>query len=185
MTLETVTWLSFWIAVFCVVLGGVALILQFRDKPRLKVVEIHPGISGSRGSSENQWKNSITSIEIVVENRGSRPAVDCEAVIIFPYLEALPLYPQTREHTLNTKNRVFTIQPKSKVRIVGAWHINPDGSIDGTKETFTPGVFLEKGTPATIIISFGAKRVRAVLHREEVQKLIENHQAQLYLNEVR
>jgi hypothetical protein len=185
MTTETVTWISLWLAIAGVVLAGVALFLQFHDKPRLKIIQIHPGISGSRGSGENQWKNNITSIEIVVENKGSRPAVDCEAIITFPHLEALPLYPQTREHLLNIENKIFTVNPKSKVRVVGAWNIEKSGAIGGSKETFTPGEFLEKGTPATIIISFGAKRIRATLTKEEAQKIIENYQAQLYLNDIR
>ncbi len=86
---------------------------------------------------------------------------------------------------LNTKNRVFTVNPESKILVVGAWNIEQNGGIDGTKETFTPGEFLEKGTPATVIISFGAKKVRGVLTKEEAQKIFDNHQEQLYFNEVR
>lgn len=185
MALETLTWISFVVAIISILLAGIAIILQVLDKPRLKISSVHPGISGSKEPNSDRWKNFISSIEIIVENRGSRPAVDCEAVITFPHIEALPLYPQTREHLIDKTNRLFSVQPKSKIRILGAWNIINGGAIDGTKNTFTLGEFLEKATPATIIISFGGKRVKHILSKERVQNIVENHQAQLYLSEIK
>ncbi len=183
--METITWISFGLALLGTTLAIAAIALQLLDRPRLRVVQIHPGVSGSRKPGAHQWTHNIISFEVVIENYGTRPAVDCEAVVLFPHLEALPLHPQTRDHTIDTSTRLFTVQPKSKVRLVGAWNILSGGTIDGTKDVMTPGDFIEKATPVTILMSYGAKRIRAQLTKEQTQRIIENQQAQQYLNEIR
>ena len=57
--MKTVTWLSFWIAVAGVALGGIALLRQFRDKPRLKVVRIHPELK-----IKGQIKGQVSTFDI-------------------------------------------------------------------------------------------------------------------------
>lgn len=75
--------------------------------------------------------------------------------------------------------------PLSKVRLVGAWHYSSDGSIDGINSSLTLSEFLAKGTPATVIVSHGAKRVQKIYSAKEAQKFIQDIQANMYLNEIR
>jgi len=177
--------LSLVLSLLGILLALVAIFMQLRDKARLKIVSVHPGISGSRKPGESQWEHNITSIEVTIENNGTRAAIDCEAVIIFPHIEALPLHPQTREHTVNFKTRVFNIQPKSKVRVVGAWNFTTDGAIDGIKKVMTPGQFIEKCTPANIIISQGVKKHEYDFKKETAVNIIRKHQEQQYLTNVK
>jgi hypothetical protein len=178
------TELSLGLAIFGGCLALFAIFLQIRDKVRIKVISVHPGISGSRKHNESQWEHNVTSIEVIVENKGTRPAIDCEAVIIFPHTEALPLHPQTREHTVDFKTRIFNIQAKSKVRVVGAWNFSIDGAIDGTKQVMTPGEFIEKCTPSTIIVSQGIKKYKFDFSKETARELFQKHQEQQYLTNI-
>lgn len=178
------TELSLILSLLGVCLALLAIIMQLRDKARLKIVSVHPGISGSRKLGESQWEHNITSIEVTIENKGTRAAIDCEAVIIFPHIEALPLHPQTREHTVNFKTRVFNIQPKSKVRVVGAWNFTNDGAIDGIKKVMTPGEFIEKCTPSKIIITQGVKKYQFDFSKEMAADIIQKHQEQQYLTNI-
>lgn len=175
------TELPLWLSILGIFLACLAIFLQVRDKARLKVVSVHPGISGSRKPGQSQWDHKVTSISITIENKGTRAAIDCEAVIIFPHLEALPLHPQTREHTVNYKTRTFNIQPKSKALLVSAWNFSDDGAIDGTKHVMTPGEFIEKCTPSKIVISHGTKTHNFEFSKEEANKIFEEHQKRQYL----
>jgi hypothetical protein len=179
--MEVITWISFILAIIGVLLSSIALYIQWRDKPILKISSIRPGISGYREGNEQQWKHQVTSIEVIIENKGSRPAIDCEGIVTFPLLEALPLYCQTREHYVNLKSRLFTLQPNTKATLVGAWNFCSNGSIDGTKESLSPGDFLIKCTPATVIVKYGNKRIQTVLQTEEAKRIFEQHQTQVYL----
>lgn len=175
------TEISFGLSIFGVCLALLAIFMQIRDKARLKVVSVHPGISGSRKSNQAQWQHNVISIEVTIENKGTRPAIDCEAVVFFPHIEALPLHPQTLEHIVDFKTRTFNIQPKSKVRVVGAWNFSNDGAIDGTKHVMTPGEFIEKCTPSTIVVSQGIKKYKFDFTKETAREILQKHQEQQYL----
>lgn len=182
--MDKIVWISFGIAILGTAIAILAIILQLLDKARLKVVQIYPGMSGARMPGADQWLHSVNSIAVIIRNLGTRPAIDCEAIVLFPHLEPLPLHPETRDHTINTGTTFFTVQPKAQVQLVGAWNITPNGTIDGMKVVMTPGEFLEKATPLSILISHGTKRLRAQLTKDQAQRLLEKHQVQSYLNEV-
>lgn len=175
------TLISFYIAIAGVVLAALSLFLQWRDKPRLSIVEIRPCVSGSRALNAEQWNHQISSIEVIVENEGSRAAIDCEAIITFPYYEALPLHPQTRESLVDIKSKIFNVQPESKVILVGAWNYAEEGAIDGTKNSISLGDFLQKCTPATVKIKFGKNNIQSVLSTDVAKTFFEKHQSQVYL----
>ncbi|MEW6290035.1 MAG: hypothetical protein AB1545_09290 [Thermodesulfobacteriota bacterium] len=175
------TEISFGLSILSICLALFAIFLQMRDKARLEVVSVHPGICGSRKSNDSQWDHNVTSIEVIIENKGDRAAIDCEAVIVFPHIEALPLHQQTRNHIVDFKTRTFNIQPKSKIRVVGAWNFSSDGAINGTKHVMTPGEFIEKCTPLKIIVSQGIKKYKFDFSKETAREIFQKHQEQQYL----
>jgi hypothetical protein len=176
-----VDWINLALGIGGIALAGVALSIQFRDRARLRITSIRPAIAG-QGSSTGQWQHHITSVEVTIENEGSRPANACEAAITFAREEGLPLHPITRQHLADTTTRAFTVEPKARVHLVAAWQYTPDGAIDGTQQRFTPGQFLERCAPATVIVSCGTKETRGVLTEHEAQAIFDQHQAQVYLN---
>lgn len=155
-----------------------ALVLQKLDRPRLKIRNVTPGISGSKAGNEQQWQSVITALEMEVENVGSRPAVRCEAVALFAGAEPLPLYAQRRDHTAGVDSREFTVEAKTKVRLVGGWGLRPDGVL--TQKGPEPSEFL-KYLPATIEIKVGRHTVRFVYTVEAARERIEAHRRQQYL----
>ena len=169
------------IALISLAVGTVALTFQILDRPRLRITNIRPAISGSRQHNAQQWTHDVTSIEVTVENRGSRPAIACEAVITFARMEALPLHPQTPESTVDTTTRAFSVEPKASRRLVAAWNYSPGGSIDGTKPSITLGAFLEKAVPATVTVSCGKQRIRSTLDAATAQDIFQEQQTQTYL----
>jgi len=136
-------------------------------------------------AESGEFRYNVHSISVVVENRGHRPAVGCEGAIILAMMDGLALRPQTRQYTVNTKEKHFDVQAKSKIALVAAWHLSPDGAIDSSKPTITPGEFLEKGLPLTVVISHGAKRIHGSYTKEEFRKTFEEHQVRTNVYEVR
>ncbi|MEW5995589.1 MAG: hypothetical protein AB1744_14495, partial [Candidatus Zixiibacteriota bacterium] len=124
------------------------------------------------------------ALEVTVENRGTRPAVDCQGIITFPKIEALVLHPQTREHVVDTKASVFTLQPKASMRLVAAWNYSTGGVIDGTEASLTPGEFLDLAIPAQAVIRFGKKEIVKALSREAVEQYFREAQLSSYLYKV-
>ncbi len=183
--MESITWLSLGFSIASFILAATAIALHLFDRPRLKILSIRPGISGSLAATDRQWKHNVSCIEVIIENKGTRSAIDCEAVITFPQMEALPIYPQTKDSTIDFQNRTFNVLSKSKIRLVGAWHITTNGGIDGTKESISLGDFLTKCTPTSVIVSFGNNKIKGMLTREEAQKIFDEHQTSKYINQVR
>jgi hypothetical protein len=182
--MENITWISFIASIIGVTLSAIALINQQKDKPNIMISEIRPGISGSKKVGSQQWDMKISCIEVLVENRGLRPAIDCEALITFMSFEALPLHMQTREHVVDIKRKIFDIQANSKIRLVGAWNYCQDGAIDGTAENMSLDSFLDKCTPATVTIKYGKNIIKKELSKEATKEMFREHSEKLYLRNI-
>jgi len=181
MTSETLAWLA-WISLFLAIFSIlVTFYFHYKDCPKLIIKSIRPGINGSRTQETEQWQHQVASIEVIVENSGAHPAVGCQGVVTFPYLEALPLYPQTRDHHVDIASSIFTVEANAKIRIIGAWNYCENGSIDGTKESVSLADFNAKGLPATIIVRYGNRKIEKTLTTKEAESIIKNHQANAYL----
>lgn len=176
--------ISNWLSLVGIVLAVAALTLQLLDKPRLRISDINVSFGGSR-TTQGTWQYGITCINVIVENRGGRPAIGCEGVVILAGMEGLPLRPQTRDYVLNMREKHFDIQPKGKAVLVAAWHVTTDGMIDGSQQSIDPSTFLEKGLPLSAVISLGGKRVRRSYQKEEFRSKFEEHQIQSNVYEVR
>lgn len=170
----TLTWISLLIGIISLIASLLALWQQNRDKPRLKITEIRPALSGTK-SSDQQWNHKVSSLEIVVENKGSRAAVECKAAATFPASEAIPLYPRGQDHTINTSVLSFTLQPDSKITLVGAWQY-VGGVIDGRGEYPNIGEFVQKFIPVTVTIKYGNKKLSSVLGYAKAKRYFEDHQ---------
>ena len=176
--------LSNWLALLGVGLGLAALIMQLRDRPRLRIVSIGVGFSGTRLAS-GEVRYNVHSVNVVVENRGNRPAIGCDGAVAFARMDGLILWPETREYVVNTKERHFDVQGRSKVALLAGWHLSPDGVIDTRKATTSPDEFLEKGLPVTVVISHEGRRTRGFYTKEEFRRTFEERQISMNLYEVR
>ena len=176
--MDAITIVSFIVTAIGSFIGGIALYKQYLDKPRLKKMSINPGISGSKGVNDDVWKHHVSSIEIVILNKGARPAIDCEGIITFHNIDPMPLYPQTREHTVDVGNRVFSINPMSKIRLVGAWQYSSGGVINGTVHNYSLGEFAEKAAPFTVTIKYGEEEKSFTVSRESVKEYFTEYQKQ-------
>lgn len=169
---------SFVLAVLALLISLFSILLYYLDLPRLQVQGITPGITGTLDQKQ-VWHHKVASIEIVIANRGHRPALDCQGLVTFHGLPALKLYPQTREHTVDTSTGVFSVQPGARVRAVAAW--NFQGPIIDGRDGYSLEEFLERAVPATVTITCGRHTVRGVLSADAARALLERHERQAYL----
>ena len=169
------------IEVIALIISMMALVISFHillfDRVRLKITSVIPGISGSRSSSDGVWKHSISSISVTVHNKGKRNAQNCEGLVTFKEMDALPLYLSEKGELL-TESRKFDILAGEKKNLVAAWGfsgraINGDSGLD-------KGTFLEKAPPVTVIIHFGQKRITKTISEEEIEKLLRKHEEETY-----
>ena len=140
------------ISILSLLISGHILIF---DRVRLKINMIVPGISGSRSNSDKIWKHSINSISVTVCNKGKRHARNCEGLVTFKEMDALPLYPTEKGEVL-TENHNFDILAGDEKNLVAAWGFSGK-SINGNYG-FDKGTFLKKAPPITVNLFFGQKK---------------------------
>lgn len=169
------------IEIIALIISIMALVISFYillfDRVRLKITSVIPGISGSRSGSDGVWKHSISSISVTVHNKGKRNAQNCEGLVTFKELDALPLYLSEKGEPL-TESRKFDILAGEKKNLVAAWGfsgraISGDSGLD-------KGTFLEKAPPVTVSIHFGQKRITKTISEEEIEKLLRKHEEETY-----
>lgn len=175
---KLVAWaLENWLALVGVLLGCAAIIFQLLDRPRIRISRIHIGFSGSKKPGALITECSIISIEIILENKGSRPAVGCQGVVTFPKTNALKVYPQTKDHFVDTTAVDFNVYSKSKIALAAAWTYTDIGGIDGTKPALTMSEFVNNGLPFKVMVTVGGKKIIRIFKAKEFHKQYEAFQA--------
>ncbi len=164
------------ISILSLLISGYIL---FFDRVRLKITMVVPSISGSRSNSDKIWKHSINSISVTVRNKGKRHARNCEGLVTFKEMDALPLYPTKRGEVL-TENRSFDILAGDEENLVAAWGFSGK-SINGICG-FDKGTFLEKAPPIKVILFFGQKQKTKTISEKEIEKLLRKHEENTYKN---
>lgn len=167
------------VIIIAIISLGISIYILLFDRTRLKIISVRPGISGSRPSTDKVWRHSISSIEVMLRNKGKRNAQNCEGLVIFKELDALPLYISEKGEP-QTKSRKFDILAGERRNLVAAWGfsgkaINGDSGLD-------KGTFLQKGPPVTVVINFGQKRITKTISEKQIEKLLRKHEEQTYRN---
>jgi hypothetical protein len=160
-----------------VILGGVALYFQFRDKPNVKIREFRPVLFGTKPDESVVWSHKLEFIRLEIENIGERVAFDVSAIVTFPGLNALPMFPIVNG-AFQRELRFFDLKPKERIELWGTWK---EGSADyfGNGH-ITPSEFIQLGTPAIAKVKFGGKETQKILTRKEVELRFQKEQESMY-----
>ena len=164
-------------SIIAIISLSISLYFLIFDKVRLKIISVSPGISGTRSSNDNIWKHSISSIGVKVQNKGKRNARNCEGLVTFKELDALPLFSTEKGEVLTESNK-FDILAGEKKNLVVAWKFSGIG-INGNSG-LDKGTFLEKAPPITVIIHFGEKRITKTISSDQIEKLLRKHEEEAY-----
>ena len=164
-------------SIIAIISLSISLYFLIFDKVRLKIISVSPGISGTRSSNDNIWKHSISSIGVKVQNKGKRNARNCEGLVTFKELDALPLFSTEKGEVLTESNK-FDILAGEKKNLVVAWKFSGTG-INGNSG-LDKGTFLEKAPPITVIIHFGEKRITKTISSDQIEKLLRKHEEEAY-----
>ena len=165
--------------IFATISLSISLHFLIFDKVRLKIISVIPGISGSRSINDNVWKHSISSIQVTVQNKGKRNARNCEGLVTFKELSALPLF-STEKGDVLTESKKFDILAGEKKNLVVAWEFSGKG-INGNSG-LDKGTFIEKAPPITAIINFGEKRITKTIFSDQIEKLLRKHDEEVYMH---
>lgn len=175
--MDPVTGISLALGVGGVTLGVISLYLQFQDRPKIQMRVFEPILFGTKPDDREVWKHKIEYIRLEVENVGKRVAFDVRAVVTFPGLDALPMFPM-HNGAFQRELRIFDLKPRERLELWGTWKEGPpdyfgDGHV-------TPAEFLRNGVPATAKIQFAGKEINKTLTREEAEKFFQSHQEAVY-----
>ncbi len=171
--------ISLIVSFIALVAGSFALYLQLRDVPRIRIVSIHVGLSGTGHTRDpKRWEHKVSSISVDVVNTGRRPALRCAGVVSFSKLDALPLYPTKGGEMVF--NDTFDILPTDKIHLVAAFSYS--GNAIGT-QSLSVGEFIEKAPPVKATITFGNQKVTRELSTKEIKEYIRKHQEESYLRD--
>lgn len=163
--------------IFSIISLSISLHFFVFDKTRLKIISVSPGIGGTRSNNDNIWKHSISSIGVTIQNKGKRSARNCEGLVTFKELDALPLFPTDKGEVMTETNK-FEILAGEKINLVAAWEFSGKG-INGNSG-LDKGTFIEKAPPITVIINFGDKRIAKTISSDQIEKLLRKHEEEAY-----
>ncbi|WP_292379284.1 5'-methylthioadenosine/S-adenosylhomocysteine nucleosidase [Methanosarcina sp. UBA289] len=138
------------------------------------IISINLGIGGVRELGE-EWKNTISGIEVEVSNKGKRDALNCEGLVTFKKLDSLTLYPTEKGNVLHNTKKFDLLVGETKT-LVAAWGFSGT-AIEGSAG-FSKGDFVDKTPPIEVIIYYGDKTVRKRLEEEDIDKLIREFEEQ-------
>lgn len=114
--------------------------------------------------ASGQRMTDIPSISVTLENKGTQP-VKCTGLVQFPRVSAIPLHVQTRGH-VQQSDGPFLLDGKDEMSLVGAWDIQPSGSIGMGGIPYKD--FVRDYLPATVVITFGRREIRKSLTERDV-----------------
>lgn len=141
-------------------------------------ISINPGIGGERGPGE-EWKNTISGIEVEVCNKGKRDALNCEGLVTFKKLDSLTLYPVEDGYVLRNTRKFDLLAGETKT-LAAAWGFSGT-AIDGSTG-FNKGDFLDKAPPIEVILYYGEKTIRKSLKEKDIDKLIRKYEEEVHMN---
>jgi len=147
-----------------------------KDRPKISILSIAPGLQGSRSGSE-PWKFSVSSISVRIKNKGKRSAMRVRGVISFGKLDALILYPTEEGHVVFQPT--FDLAPEEEKNLVVAWKYSGQ-AIDGT-QGLSVGEFLENAPPIKVTIECTEGKVTKTYTRQFLEDWIRKHQEDHYL----
>lgn len=160
-----------------VFLGGCSLYFQFQDRPNIRIREFHPVLFATKNDDATVWSHKIEYMRLEVENIGSRMAYDLTAIVVFPGLDALPMFP-IDDGAFQRDQRIFDLKPKERIELWGTWKEgSPDYFGDGH---LSLSQFLNSGVPAVAKLQFADKEITAELKKQEVEKFFQKQQASTY-----
>lgn len=143
-----------------VALAGVALWKQYRDRPRLRVLSIRPRVVTR--ANGNHLRHEVSDIEVVIENSGTRPAVDCSAELVLAHTDRIPLH---TGNLLGDRLANFTIQADAEVRLRAA------SPLGGPSDPLAAREFLQQ-LPVVVVVCCGKRTIRAELQRHVAEQLL-------------
>lgn len=158
-------------------LGAVSLYLQYQDRPKIVIRELEPVLFGTKPRDGDVWKHKIEYIRLEIENCGKRVAFDASAIVTFPGLDALPIFPIV-DGAFQRELRIFDLKPHARLELWGTWK---DGPADYYGEGhLTPAEFLSNGVPAIAKIKFGSEEVTKTLSKQAVERVFQRDQEAVY-----
>lgn len=163
---------------------GISIFHFWVDRSILRILEVKPGLSGSRSGDQKISKIRITSICVIVYNMGRKDAIDIEGLVTFGELDSLPLYPTDKGYVYTVSKR-FGILYRDKKSLEAAWEFS--GNDPHTPRAIAgPGIdkneFLKKAPPITVKLFYKRKSITKVLTRKHIEKYIRKFEAQSYLS---
>ncbi len=170
---------SITLAVISLCVSGIALWLQLKDRPKIEVESIHPCLASWKESEEHLWEHQIKSIDVKIKNSGARALSGIRALITFPGLPPLQLYP-LENGCANFDKSTFTLEPESSITLFGTWSMNP--SLKPDSESPAHSEFLKHGLPATVTLSNGTRECRKVLSLKNGAKMVNKSIETTYLH---
>lgn len=150
--------------------------LQRCDKPNIRIREFWPSLFSLKSAKSKIWKNNLEYVRLEIENTGNRIAYDVSALVIFPGLDALPMFPII-DGVISPEHRFFDLRPKQRLELIGAWSHDPSYYSD---EHLSMTEFLKNGVPATARVNFGDKKIVKTLSKKEVEAHFQKHQESNY-----
>ena len=158
-------------------LAASSLYLQYQDRPKILIRKFHPVLFGTKPNDGNVWKHKVEYIRLELENTGKRVAFDVSALVTFPGLDALPMFPIV-DGAFQRELHIFDLKPMERLELWGTWK---DGPADYYGEGhISPAEFLNNGLPAIAKIKYGDKEITKRLVREEVEKDFQRAQETMY-----
>ena len=153
--------------VVALVLAIVAIILHYRDRPRLSI-----------GTITVQFDEKfVYSLTVRLHNDGSRPAIGATGVVSLQRDPALVLYRGKRGGHADTSADRFDVPPESVITLVAAWNFLPDGGVDPTWRGKPTHRFRDENFPINVEVTLGKKNIGRVMKQADFIRI---HQA--YLN---
>lgn len=155
-------------------LGVLGVYTFYIERPIIKIKSINPGIGGERAPGE-EWKYTISGIEVEVYNKGHREALNCEGFVTFKKLDSLTLYPTEKGNVLHNTIKFDLLAGETKT-LAAAW-VFSGTAIDGSTG-FNKGDFLDKAPPIEVVIYYGNKTIKKRLEEKDIDKLMRQSEEQ-------
>lgn len=154
-----------------------SILLQRSDKPNIKIREFWPVLFAIKDDGSKVWKNKVEYVRLEIENTGNRVAYDVSALVTFPGLDALPMFPIV-DGAISPQHRFFDLRPKQRIELVGTWSETETSYYSDEHLSITD--FVKNGLPATAKVKFGDKKIIKKLTKEEAEVLFQKHHESNY-----
>lgn len=153
-------------------LGLYSIWLQYWDRPNIRIREFGPNLFSIKSDDSQSWKYNLDHVRLEIENTGNRVAYDVSALVTFPGLDALPMFPLI-DGAISREHRFFDLRPKQRIELIGIWSSDPSYYSD---EHLPVSEFLKNGVPSIAKVKFGDKKIIKTLTKKEVEAQFEKHQ---------